>query len=239
MYPDAGRSVFGRKTLVYLERDMARYLSRKGILPILIPDLSGDEMEGFLAELDGFVFQGGADIAPESYGESPIANGRWPGDPYRDAYELKLMEYAIRNDKPVLGICRGFQLMNVYFGGSLFQDLIMEREGSIIHRDGAVYDQMNHGIRLQEGSLLARLHQDDPVRRVNTVHHQGLKRTGDQLEELAWCEADGLVEAFHWKGAPAGKVLGVQWHPEFFYNSESPLMEAHFIYDHFLSFCKP
>jgi putative glutamine amidotransferase len=239
LYPDISRLVFGRKTLCYLERDMARYLTREDVMPVLIPDLSRTEMRAFLDRMDGFVFQGGSDIAPQSYGATPIEDGRWPGDPYRDEYELEIMDYAIRQEKPVLAICRGFQLMNVYFGGSLLQDILLQRPGSIPHRDAEAYDQLHHGINLVPGTLLTDMYGETHGARVNSVHHQGVEELGKDLETMAFCAEDGLVEAFQWKGAPPGKVLGVQWHPEFFYNAPVPLLDAEILYDHFLGHLRP
>ena len=236
MYPDENRNVFSKKYLCYLERDMARYLAREDVLPVLIPDLEGKAQEKFLGEMDGFVFQGGTDMAPESYGEAPI--GRWRGDAHRDAYELKILDYAIKNDKPVYGICRGFQLMNVYFRGTLYQDIATQFPEAIQHRDAEQYDQMLHKVNLIPGKLLDRLHTSDASRKVNSVHHQGVKTLGKDLEVLATCSADGLIEAFQWKNAPEGKVIGVQWHPEFSHNAPELLLDADLIYDHFLKYCK-
>lgn len=237
MYPDVNRIVFGKKHLCYLERDMARYLSREGVLPVLIPDFEESALESFLAQMDGFVFQGGNDIAPETYGEEPI--GLWKGDSYRDQYELKILDYALKHDKPVLGICRGFQLLNVYFGGSLYQDIQTQKPDAIQHRDAEAYDQLNHEIVFTEGKLLDKLHLYEMIRKVNSVHHQGVKELGKGLEVLAICQEDGIIEAFLWKNTAEGKVMGVQWHPEFFYNSETKLIDAHIIYNHFLHFCNP
>jgi len=237
MYPDPQRGLFEKKTLCYIEKDMARYLHRENVLPVLIPDLACPSLENFLKALDGFVFQGGTNIAPATYGEQAIDKNRWPGDPYRDAFELKVLEFALKNQRPILGICRGFELLNVYFGGTLYQDIPTQNPQALRHRDGELYDQLNHPIEFVESSLLARLYQEDPVRQVNSVHHQGIKTLGRDLEVLAHCPQDGLVEAFQFKGTPEGRVLGVQWHPEFFYNSKTPLIPAEPVYDQFLSFC--
>ncbi|MEO0471939.1 MAG: gamma-glutamyl-gamma-aminobutyrate hydrolase family protein [Bacteroidota bacterium] len=235
LYPDPSRTVFGPKTLCYLEKDMARHLSRPGVMPILIPpELPRDERLQMLQEMDAFVFQGGSDIAPQSYGSQPIENGRWPGDPIRDEYELALMEYAISHGKPVYAICRGFQLMNVFFGGSLLQDIETQRPGSVRHRDAIQYDQLLHPVELTEGGLFADLYQDEPNRLVNSVHHQGIDEIGKDLIIEASCQEDGIIEAFSWRGAEPGRVVGVQWHPEFFWNASQPLMDCERLYSQIL-----
>ena len=236
MYPDQDRTYFPPKHLCYLERDMARYLYRPNVLPVLIPDLDREVLYDLLAQMDGFVLQGGSDLAPETYGETPI--GRWLGDPLRDAYELNILDYAIKNNKPVFGICRGFQVMNAYFGGTLYQDIATQLPEALQHRDAGLYDQLHHTIEFTEGKLLDRLHHDELNRLVNTVHHQAVKDLGDDLEVLATSPKDGIVEAFLWKKAEEGKVIGVQWHPEFFYNSQTPLSDADKVYQHFLQFCQ-
>ncbi len=235
MYPDPQRTYFSAKHLCYLERDMARYLYRPGVMPVLIPDLEGTHLDELLAQFDGFVFQGGDDLAPETYGETPM--GRWRGDPFRDAYELRILDYAIKHHKPVFGICRGFQLINAYFGGTLYQDIATQLPEAIQHRDAALYDQLHHEIVLTEGKLLDQLQGTETVRTVNSVHHQAVKAVGQDLEVLATSTEDGLVEAFQWTKAEAGKVVGVQWHPEFFANSQTPLMDGNRVYEWFLEIC--
>jgi len=236
MYPDLGRTVFGAKSLCYIEKDMANYLSRPGVMPILIPDLEESGLGEFLEELDGIVLEGGSDIAPQTFGEEPIENGRWPGDPYRDEYELKILDYAIRNNKPVFGICRGLQLLNVYFGGTLYQDIATQVPDAMIHRDAIIYDQLNHDISFTHGKLLERLHSDEPVMKVNTIHHQAIKDLGKNLTVQATSDNGRFIEAFTWDKARPGKVIGVQWHPEFFYNSKEKLIDEEKVYSHFLSY---
>ena len=235
MYPDKERIVFGPKSLSYLENDMARYLTQQKVMPVLLPDLEDELLLSLLSEMDGFVFQGGTDIAPQTYGDPP--NDRWPGDLYRDQYELKIMDYAIKNGKAVLGICRGFQLMNVYFGGTLYQDIETDHSQAFMHRDAHQYDQLTHEVHFSPNLLLDKLHQDRLERTVNSVHHQGVKKLGNDLEVLAESSEDGLIEAFHWTKAPEGKVMGVQWHPEFFRHSEGELIDGDLIYHHFLGYC--
>lgn len=214
-YPDMSRVVFGPKSLSYVENDMFRYVSQQGILPVLIPDLETDRLHDILHELDGIIFQGGNDLAPQSYGEEPIIDGKWLGDRHRDKYELSILDFAIRNDKPVLGICRGMQLMNVYFGGSLYQDIGTQKEGALTHRDAKKYDSVHHKIVFSCESDLSRMYKDIDNPTVNSVHHQGIKQIGSQLKVLAVSEKDDIVEAIEYTGANPGRAIGVQWHPEF------------------------
>lgn len=234
MYPDPTRTVFGHKALSYLEHDMSCYLSRVGVMPILIPDLPQEDLLAFLAEMDGFVFQGGADIAPQSYQETPIENGRWPGDQHRDQYELKIMDYAFKNHKPVLAICRGFQLMNVFFGGKLYQDLAIQTKTPITHRDAALYDRIHHSVTTSKDSLLFKLYGKTELE-VNTVHHQGVSVLGKDLVVDAVCPDDQLIEAFHYKKMDEHYFFGVQWHPEFSHTIQDKIIDPQPIYDHFIT----
>ncbi len=231
MYPDKERVVFGPKSLSYMENDLARYIARKGILPVMIPDVENGLLADILNEMDGFVLQGGADLAPETYGELPI--GKWKGDAHRDQYELKILDYAIKNSKPVLGICRGFQLMNVYFGGTLYQDTMTQNPEANNHRSAELYDTIKHPIRFVPGNFLASLYADEIDPYVNTVHHQAVKDLGKNLEVYAVSD-DGLIEAFGYTGAAAGKVFGVQWHPEFTPTLKDELIDADVLYEAFL-----
>ena len=238
MYPDINRPTFSKKSLCFIEKDMANYISRDGVRAILIPDLiRKGERDAFLSQLDAFVFQGGNDIAPEMYGEKPINNGHWKGDRYRDEYELDILDYAMKNEKPIFGICRGFQLLNIYLGGSLYQDILTQRKGSLVHRDPKVYDQLTHGIDVLDGSLLHKLSGSKRLH-VNSVHHQGINVVADKLDIMAMCTEDGVIEALSYTGSPEGKVMGVQWHPEFFYNSSTPLFDTDILFKEFLGFIK-
>ncbi|MDB4656123.1 gamma-glutamyl-gamma-aminobutyrate hydrolase family protein [Flavobacteriales bacterium] len=235
-HPDLDRATFGPKTLSYIENDMAAYVARPGVLPILIPELPRAEKLSMIAEMDGLVLQGGSDLAPETYGEKPI--GRWLGDGIRDEYELELTDLFRKEDKPVLGICRGFQIMNAFYDGTLFQDIETQRPNSNQHRNAVEYDRVHHGVRFEEGSFFEKLYADEKNPMVNSVHHQAVKELGKGLLPQAFAAEDGIIEAFIHESAEPGKVMGVQWHPEFFHTMGDKLIDPFKIIDTFLSFAK-
>ncbi|MGL1887442.1 MAG: gamma-glutamyl-gamma-aminobutyrate hydrolase family protein [Reichenbachiella sp.] len=234
-YSDKNRAAFGPKTLSYIENDMATYVSKKGILPVLIPNIEESLQHDILNEMDAFVFQGGVDLAPETYNETPI--GRWKGDRIRDVYELQILDYAIKNNKPVLGICRGFQLMNVYFGGTLYQDTITQNPNVKDHRSAEKYDTIKHPIHFTRDSFLASVYQEGKDPHVNTIHHQAIKDLGKDLEVYA-TSPDGLIEAFGYNKAAPGKVIGVQWHPEFTPTLKNEVIDADLLFEAFIKHVK-
>ena len=137
----------------------------------------------------------------------------------------------------VFGICRGFQLLNIYLGGTLFQDILTQRKDSIMHRDTKEYDQLTHDIDVVDGNLLHKLSGSNRLH-VNSVHHQAINAVADKLDIMAMCTEDGVIEALSYRNSPDGKVMGVQWHPEFFYNSRTPLFNTDVLFKEFLGFIK-
>lgn len=236
-YPDVQRATFGPKLLSYLENDMANYIARPNVMPVLIPELPKAQKRAIIKELDGLVLQGGVDLAPETYGEKPI--GRWLGDSVRDAYELELIDLFLKQNKPVLGICRGFQLLNAYYGGTLFQDLETQLPSSQKHRDAVAYDKVTHGIRFAPNSFFQKLYADTKNPIVNSVHHQAIKTIGKGLLPQAYALEDDVLEAFIHQDAEPGKIMGVQWHPEFFHTLGNKLIDPFKIIDTFLTFANP
>jgi putative glutamine amidotransferase len=211
---------FRGKTLQYLEQTIAHWLMTAGALVFMIPSIAGGgllrrgnlRIADYVTELDGLVLQGGADVSPLTYGETPIRS-EWEGDRVRDLYEIDLLQEFVSHGKPVLGICRGLQLINVAHGGTLYQDLALHHPQAGGHHDPDAYDQHFHDIALVAGSGLARLYAGLGRARVNSIHHQGIRDLGDDLVSEAVSVPDHVIEAIRWSGR--GYIVGVQWHPEF------------------------
>jgi putative glutamine amidotransferase len=131
----------------------------------------------------------------------------------RDRYEMELVAAFVAAGKPVFGICRGFQLLNVMYGGTLLQDIATQRPTSRAHRDAPKYERHFHDIELLPGTRLAELYPGVKRAVANSIHHQGIKELSAQFVAEAVCPDDGLVEAIRRRGD--SYVAAVQWHPEF------------------------
>jgi putative glutamine amidotransferase len=160
----------------------------------------------------GLVLCGGIDVAPERYGEEVLPNADVEISPERDAMEWNLLDGAREANLPVWGVCRGLQVLNVYLGGSLWQDLPTQFPSQIHHSVTETPDTLAHTVQVIEpgAPLGERLTRDVP--RVNSRHHQAVKSLGDGLVPVA-LSPDGLVEAVFLKDG-GWWVRGVQWHPE-------------------------
>ena len=216
------------KTLHYLEQSVTHWVMSKNVLVMMIPAIESEgliersemRLYHYAEALDGLVLQGGADIAPPSYGEQP-RDPAWAGDRIRDRYEIELFEAFVGKGKPVLGICRGCQLINVAFGGTLYQDIGTQVPESLVHRDITKYEQHFHTVKFLPGTGLAKLYPNRAKATINTIHHQAVDKLGRGLIVEATAEPDGIVEAIRWRGP--SYVFGVQWHPEFMFG---PSMSA-------------
>jgi putative glutamine amidotransferase len=192
---------------------------------------SNVRLADYARALDGLVLQGGADVSPSSYGEQPL-RGEWAGDRVRDVYEIELLHEFVEAKKPVLGICRGAQLINVAFGGTLYQDVATQLPDSGRHVTDE-YERHLHEIRFAPGSGLARLYGGLDRPRVTSIHHQSIKSLGRGLKAEAWSEPDGVVEAV--RGSGEGYVFAVQWHPEFHHAGNAVALDCSPILEEFLS----
>jgi putative glutamine amidotransferase len=197
---------------VLLSRSYVEAVQRAGALVVMLPpdELLLRSPEEALDLLDGLMMAGGADIDPASYGAQPHPE-TLDTVPERDRFEIALLRAAIERELPVLGICRGMQLINVAYGGTLLQHL-PERFGHHEHlRVPGTFDGADHDVDLVEGSLAARA-AGETHHATKSHHHQGVDRLGDGLRISGTSAMDGLPEAIEMPGQRF--VLGVQWHPE-------------------------
>ncbi len=209
------------KTLHYLEQSVAHWVMSPQVLAVMIPAVDSESLvkrsdlslHGYADALDGLLLQGGNDIAPETYGETPLAP-EWHGDRVRDRYELDLLDRFIKAGKPVLGICRGFQLINVAFGGTLFQDIPTQMPNAQAHLDPAHYERQLHPVEFVAGHAAGRAlprpkrftHQFDPP-----PGNQGAgARTGGRGARPRWpARSDSMAGSeLHVRHAVASGVHG-------------------------------
>ena len=213
----ADRRMVGRHPFHMVGEKYARaVIDAAGAAPLLIPSLAEElRFEELIERLDGLLFTGSpSNVEPHRYDGPPSAPGTLH-DPARDATTLPLIRHAVDSGVPVFGICRGFQEMNVAFGGTLHQRL-HEVPGLLDHRDDEsqpleVQYGPAHDVTLEPGGLLRSLADGDRIR-VNSLHSQGIERLGAPLAVEARAP-DGVIEAFRVRAA-ASFALAVQWHPE-------------------------
>jgi putative glutamine amidotransferase len=186
-----------------------------GGVPIMLSPLMGPSYAArALDGVDGLVLTGGEDMDPAWYHADPHPRTN-PPSRERDLFELGLFAAARQREVPILGICRGIQVVNVALGGTLWQDLPSERPGAVDHYPEAARSERTHLVRLQPGSLTASALGGNEVR-VNSFHHQAVRDLAPKLVATGWTE-DGLIEAVEsLPGQPW--LLAVQWHPEEMHN---------------------
>lgn len=226
-HADPQRPIFKGKTLVYAEQSLTHWVMSQDALTFLVPPPaqgSSVTLSDIVAEMDGLVLEGGSDVAPESYGETAL-RPEWKGDRIRDVYEQELMREFLKQGKPVLGVCRGAQLINVAFGGTLFQDIELQVPQSLNHRNWDIYDQNFHQVEFTPGTKLAQLYPGIKAAKINTIHHQGLKDLGKGLKIEARSPDDGVIEAVRLDSAQDW-VFAVQWHPEFHDSKDRTLLDS-------------
>ncbi|AYY96649.1 gamma-glutamyl-gamma-aminobutyrate hydrolase [Burkholderia multivorans] len=237
-HPEPGAKGLRGKTLQYLEESIAHWVMSRDVLVFMIPTVghqgmlhpSNIRLRDYAKHLDGLLLQGGADVSPQTYAASD-ARPEWPGDRVRDMYELELLHEFIESGKPVLGVCRGCQLINVAFGGSLYQDIATDVPTANAHVSEH-YDQHRHAIRFPDSSTLASMFPGRSEAIVNSIHHQAIRDLGRDLNIEAVSSGDGIIEAIRYRRAPF--VVGVQWHPEFHRAGGSELLDCTPLLDAFL-----
>ena len=218
---------FGVKPPLYLiSQDYCKAIIDAGAIPVFIPPVGDEMIPGLFENLDGILFTGGVDIHPQEYGESqhPLLGDV---DLERDKFEMKLFEYVWnRTDLPVLGVCRGLQLLNVALGGTLWQDLPSQRPSHVHHSQRDHRYKAVHPVKVDPDTRIGKIL--PKVIAVNSLHHQGVKDLAAGLKAAAW-SPDGLVEAVEALDHPCR--MAVQWHPE---NLRANYPEFHGLFQRFV-----
>lgn len=209
----------------------ARAIERAGGVPLLLPYVEDDKtVRAFVDACDGFFFTGGVDIQPTRYGEEQ-KDTCGTVQVWRDDLEFRVLAEVMKTSKPILGVCRGAQLINVALGGSLYQDIPSECPSGIAHRQTQDRYEPSHDVKVLEGTPLHTL--TGSTRMVaNSFHHQAVKELGEGLRLMAEAD-DGIVEAFYLAGERY--LRAYQWHPERLCTTEE---NNHLLFCDFVAACQ-
>ncbi|MGA8941901.1 MAG: gamma-glutamyl-gamma-aminobutyrate hydrolase family protein [Thermoactinomyces sp.] len=181
-----------------------------GGIPLLLPYIADDQIIRHLSlKLDGLILTGGGDIDPTLFDEEPHPN---LGEiiPDRDDMEIALIEQFMAQNKPVFGICRGCQILNIALGGDMYQDILSQKQTMLQHSQRAPRNHASHTITIMENTLLHSIY-GKGLTKVNSFHHQAVRNIKPPFQISAVAK-DGIIEAF--ESSEHEFVLGVQWHPE-------------------------
>lgn len=199
------------RTYASVSQHYSRAVVQAGGIPVLIPILAeGTDLSPYLACVDGLLLSGGEDVSPLLYGEDPIKEVKKFSVP-RDSQEMILFQKAFDMKKPILGICRGHQLIHVALGGSLHQDVYAQVSGAIGHDpiENSV-DALYHQVVIDVDTQLYKIFNTE-VLGVNSLHHQAVKQVGRGMKATAHAK-DGMIEGTEYMGDQF--LVSVQWHPE-------------------------
>ncbi len=225
----------------FLEQSLAHWVMSHGAMLFMIPSLCAECLStgrvldrfNYSESLDGLILQGGPDIAPELYGDAP-RRPDWAGDIEHDTHQVRLFRQFLEARKPILGICRGAQLINVALGGTLYQDVTIELGRSEKHAQPKL-GTVVHEVVWDAESSLGRLYPGQTKAVVVSVHHQAIKELGDGLSVEARSVKDGVIEAIRLRDGPY--VVGLQWHPEC-HSGDPKLLDCNPILEDFLAAAK-
>lgn len=207
-------------------------VSQSGAVPCTIPiyDASEEQLQEQVLMLDGIIFSGGEDIDPKLWGAEPIKElGQLCKA--RDAFEIRLLQCALRNKLPILCICRGAQLVSTFLGGTLYQDIFTEAKATLAHRQQTHYDETIHNVSVSKNSQVYHIFGDTIS--VNSFHHMAVKKLGSGLV-CTGKSSDGIIEMYESK-SPEQFILGTQWHPEMLFQTDNKMRE---FFSFFISRCK-
>ena len=207
------RTIRKNKYVDYVGEYHLELLIKLGLLPVMVPVVEGTEacLDQYKEVMRGLLVVEGEDIEPRHFKARP-ASRRYleHTHPLKDRIEINLMRHALKHEIPVLGICRGSQMLNVVGGGTLYGDVMKEKRSDRPHLDPAHYDTYRHPLKVVPGTPLERWYERQDLR-VNSYHHQGIRDLAPRFRAMGYAD-DGLVEAFYDPKLPF--AVGLQFHPE-------------------------
>ncbi|MGX7197511.1 gamma-glutamyl-gamma-aminobutyrate hydrolase family protein [Enterococcus olivae] len=207
---DAGETLH-HMSISYTPNGYVRGVQEAGGLPMVLPMDLPELAEEYVSRIDKLILAGGQDVSPRYYKQTQTVQGSYLDK--RDRFELALMDEALKQGKPVFAVCRGMQLMNVFFGGTLKQELHSFTE--VVHmQDPIPKDLPSHSLLTSDSSVLREIY--GKTGQVNSFHNQGIHQLAGGFQTSATC-TDGLIEAIE---NPKERLLGVQWHPDFAFRSQ-------------------
>ena len=208
----------------YVNEDYVISVLKNGGVPFILPVQPDNEIiNAQIEQIDGLILSGGHDVVPQNYNEEPQQKLE-DCSPERDQFDFDLIKAATQKGIPILGICRGMQIINTYYGGSLYQDLSYRNEPTFRHMQGHSPSQVTHQITIEKNSKLASIISESQMM-VNSFHHQVVKDVAKNFKIAARAN-DGVIEAIE----PNDKsfILGIQWHPEMLHESKPEMNEKIF-----------
>lgn len=212
---DPGETLYNLP-ISYLPAGYVRAVQEVGGLPLVLPLGKAEDAKSYVSLIDKLMLTGGQNVTPSLYLKDEKALNEQLSLLERDLFEMALIEEAIKQKKPIFGVCRGMQLINVYLGGTLHQDLSLRQPEPIPHMQDPIERWIaTHDIFLERDSLLTPIYGEKAT--VNSFHFQSVKKVGKDLKVTAKSE-DGVIESIE-SSSDNHKILGVQWHPDFAYQT--------------------
>ncbi|MFW6022733.1 MAG: gamma-glutamyl-gamma-aminobutyrate hydrolase family protein [Halanaerobiaceae bacterium] len=201
-----------------------------GGLPVILPVSSNKiVIEEYVNKIDGLLLTGGSDIDPLIYGENPLPGIRGI-DPLRDGFEIDLVRYARKKKLPILGVCKGCQVLNISFGGTLYQDIASQLDNVLKHNQEAPRWYATHRVNIRKDTVLHEIIGKTTIK-VNSIHHQSIKNISPSFNISAEAD-DNIIEAIEYKTDDF--IMGIQWHPETMWKNSD---DNYRIFQYFINQC--